>query len=321
MPGAQEHVGGSALTEVRSGLVGLLIAASLLTAWPAAAALRVVTTTTDLASLASAVGGELVNVESIVPPAADPEAFEARPRDVEKVRQAKLIVRVGLGYDHWLDRLSRQVGDKRLMPGGEGYVDASLGIPLLEIRGEAVMNQAGHAHGAANPHYWLDPSNAIVITANIADALGKLMPAQREQIATNRNRFITELGTRRARWISTLAPFAGSKLIAYHNSWPYFARRFRLDVVQFIEPKAGVSPSVAHLSSLIAQGRGTGVRAVLHEPYAPDDASRFVARELKVPVVKLGISVGSVPGATDYLALLDSNVGALAKALSRPRSE
>jgi ABC-type Zn uptake system ZnuABC Zn-binding protein ZnuA len=245
----------------------------------------------------------------------DPEAFEPRPGDIAKVRQAALLVRVGLGYDYWLDGIVNQTGDKGLMRGGEAYVDASAGIPLLEIRGQSIVNEGGHAHGVANPHYWLDPENAITITAGIARGLSRVAPAQRGQILANRERFLSQLEARRASWTRTLAPFAGSKLIAYHNSWPYFARRFRLDVIAFVEPKAGVAPSPAHLAQLISAGRRAQVRAILHEPYEPEDASRFVGQKLGVPVVRLAVSVGSLAGADDYLALFDYNVATLAKAL------
>ena len=306
-------------------ILGLLITAAAMAApvsgaisvAPASAALRVVATTTDLAALAAAVGGELVSVESIVPPATDPEAFEPRPGDTHKVRRAALLVRVGLGYDYWLDALTQNIGDKRLMRGGDAYLDASAGIPLLEIRGQSVMNEGGHSHGVANPHYWLDPENAVIVTAGIAEALVRLAPEQRERIVANRDRFLAELKMRHKRWSDRLAPFAGVKLIAYHNSWPYFARRFRLDVIDFIEPKPGVAPSPAHLSQLISEGRKAQVRAILHEPYEPEDASRLVARKLDVPLVLLAVSVDSVPGTKDYLSLLEHNVAALAKALGR----
>ncbi len=298
-----------------AGLFGLVIAAALAAAAPLSAATRVVTTTTDLAALVAAVGGDLVTVESIVPAGADPEAFEPRPGDLAKLRRAELLVRVGLGYDYWLDTLVRQTGEKRLLRGGDGYLDASAGIPLLEIRGQTVVNEGGHAHGVANPHYWLDPENAIAITAAVAEALVRVAPGQREAIAGHRQRFLGELETRRKRWASTLAPLAGVKLIAYHNSWPYFARRFRLDVIGYIEPKAGVAPSPAHLAQLIAAGRNAKVRAILHEPSEPEDASRFVAQKLGVPVIRLATSVGSLAGTDDYLAFFDYNVAALAKAL------
>ncbi len=304
---------------MRAGLLGLVIGAAAqlaaLVAAPALAAVNVVATTTDLAALVAVVGGNLVTVESIVPAGVDPEAFEPRPGDLAKLRRADLLVRVGLGYDYWLDALVRQTGDKRLMRGGDANLDASAGIPLLEIRGQSVVNEGGHAHGVANPHYWLDPDNAITITAGIAEALVRIAPAQREQILANRAGFLSQLETARARWSQTLAPFAGTKLIAYHNSWPYFARRFRLDVIAFIEPKAGVAPSPAHLAQVIAAGRKANVRAIVHEPYEPDDASRFVARKLSVPMVRLAISVGSIEGTNDYLALFDYNVATLAKAL------
>jgi len=308
---------------VRAGLLGLVIgaaaqlAASLvfLLAVPASAAVNVVATTTDLAALVREVGGNLVTVESIVPAGVDPEAFEPRPGDLGKLKHADLLVRVGLGYDYWVDALVRQIGDKRLMRGGEANLDASAGIPLLEIRGQSVMNEGGHAHGVANPHYWLDPDNAIIVTASVADALVRIAPAQREQILANRAGFLSRLETARARWSEALAPFAGTKLIAYHNSWPYFARRFRLDVIAFIEPKAGVAPSPAHLAQVISTGSKANVRAIVHEPYEPDDASRLVARKLSVPMVRLAISVGSIDGTNDYLALFDYNVATLAKAL------
>jgi ABC-type Zn uptake system ZnuABC Zn-binding protein ZnuA len=180
------------------------------------------------------------------------------------------------------------------------------------------MNEGGHSHGVANPHYWLDPENAVIVTAGIAEALVRLAPEQRERIVANRDRFLAELKMRRKRWSDRLAPFAGVKLIAYHNSWPYFARRFRLDVIDFIEPKPGVAPSPAHLLQLISEARKAHVRAILHEPYEPEDASRLVARKLEVPLVLLAVSVDSIPGTKDYFALIEYNVAALAQALSLP---
>jgi len=304
---------------MRAGVLGCFaLAATIAAAAPASAATRVVATTADLAALAAAVGENLVEVETVVPPGSDPEAFEPRPGDLDKVRHADILVRVGLGYDYWLDRLIGQIADRRLMRGGEAYVDASAGIPLLEIRGQSVVNEGGHAHGVANPHYWLDPENAAIVTAGIAEALARRIPAEAARILANRERFLAGLNARLQRWSAQLAAFTGVKLIAYHNSWPYFARRFRLDIVDFIEPKPGVAPSPAHLAKLIAEGRRANVRAILHEPYEPDDASRLVAQKLGVPFVLLATSVESVAGVKDYLDLFEYNTATLAKALGAP---
>jgi ABC-type Zn uptake system ZnuABC Zn-binding protein ZnuA len=299
---------------MRRALFAVALAAMLAT--PSHAALRVVATTTDLASIAAEVGGDAVAVEAIVPPGVDPEAFEPRPADLEKLRNADALVRVGLGYDFWVDALIARAGNKHLIRGGDGDVDASRGIPLLEIRGQSVVNAGGHAHGQANPHYWLDPQNAVIVSAGIAEMLVRLAPEHRDRIVANRDRFVAKLRAQLARWTDALAPYAGSKVIAYHNSWPYFARRFRLDVVDFIEPKAGVAPSPAHLARVISEGRNQQVKAILHEPYEPEDASRFVAQKLGIPVVKLATSVRSVTDTPDYLALIDHNVMATVKAFA-----
>src|SRR5260370_20475294 len=120
---------------VRAGVLGgWALAAAMMVAAPAAAAVRVVAATADLAALAAAVGENLLEVETIVPPGSDPEAFEPRPGDLDKVRHADVLVRVGLGYDYWLDRLIAQIADQRLIRGGEGYGDASAGLAVLAGR-------------------------------------------------------------------------------------------------------------------------------------------------------------------------------------------
>jgi ABC-type Zn uptake system ZnuABC Zn-binding protein ZnuA len=300
---------------LKASLCALALAIGGATGFPTLAAVRIVATTSDLAALATAVGGDLVSVETIVPAAGDPEAFEPRPGDVDKIRRAEILVRVGLGYDSWLDKLLVRAGNARVMRGQAGYVDGSVGIPLLEVRGRSVVNEDGHSHGAANPHYWLDPHNAVIVTGGIAEALIRRLPEQQERILANRAQFVNAVGERLPAWTAQAPSRAGAKFIAYHNSWPYFARRFRLDVIDFIEPKPGIAPSPAHLARLISHGRQAQVRAVLHEPYEPVESSRFVADKLGIPVVVLATSVGSLPGTDDYFALIELNLKLLAKAL------
>jgi ABC-type Zn uptake system ZnuABC Zn-binding protein ZnuA len=287
---------------------------------PSAAArtLRIVATTSDLASLAQAAAGDLAQVETIIPPGADAEAFEPRPSDLARLKGASIVIRVGLGYDHWLDKLLAMHRDADVNRGGAGYVDASVGIPLLEVKGSPLDPTArdGHAHGLANPHYWLDPANAETISGGIAEAGIRVAPEMAEKMIANRDSFLSRLKTSLARWEQLLAPHRAARLIAYHNTWPYFARRFRFNIVDVIEVKEGIAPSPARLARLAAVMREQKIRVIVHEPFEPEEASQLLARRTGAEVVKLAPSVGSVPDANSYLALFDYNVGTLAQALS-----
>jgi ABC-type Zn uptake system ZnuABC Zn-binding protein ZnuA len=102
--------------------VSLAIPGALCAAQTAAAqGVRLVATTSDLASLARAVTGDLAQVETMIPPATDPEAFQPRPSDLAKLKGASVVARVGLGYDHWLDKLLQQHGDAAVNRGGQRF--------------------------------------------------------------------------------------------------------------------------------------------------------------------------------------------------------
>jgi ABC-type Zn uptake system ZnuABC Zn-binding protein ZnuA len=278
---------------------------------------QVVTTTTDLRSLTQAVGGDRVAAVSLVPPNLDAEEYQPKPQDVLRLKQARLLVRVGLDYDLWLDRLLAQVGRSEISRGGPAYVDASFAIAVLELRGMSVGPGDGHAHGSGNPHYWLDPKNAETITANIVEALARIDPANAKTYEVNRQAFLTRLNAKLTEWESKLGALKAMPIVAYHNSWPYFARRFRLDVIGFIETKPGVPPSPSHLAAIVRDMRARGARIVLREPHEPERDVAFVASRAGAQVVTLAASVGALPGADDYISLFDVNVAALTKAAAR----
>ncbi len=278
---------------------------------------QVVTTTTDLRSLTEAVGGDRVVAVSLVPPNLDAEEYQPKPQDMLRLKQARLLVRVGLDYDLWLDRLLAQAGRPEISRGGPAYVDASFAIAVLELRGMSVGPGDGHAHGSGNPHYWLDPKNAETITANILEALARLDPANARTYEANRQAFLTRLNAKLTEWESKLSALKGMPIVAYHNSWPYFARRFRLDVIGFIETKPGVPPSPSHLAEIVRDMRARGVRIVVREPHEPERDVAFVASRAGAQIVKLAASVGALPGANDYISLFDVNVAALTAAAAK----
>jgi ABC-type Zn uptake system ZnuABC Zn-binding protein ZnuA len=277
---------------------------------------RVVTTTTDLRSLTEAVGGDLVEVLSLVPANFDAEDYQPKPQDVLRLKDARLVVRVGLDYDLWFDRLLEAAANGELKRGRPGHVDASYGIAPLEVRGVTIGPGDGHAHGSGNPHYWLDPKNAEFITANILWGLARIDPAHAKTFETNRQAFLARLSMKLTEWETSLAPLRTTPLVAYHNSWPYFARRFRLDFADFLEIKPGVPSTPSHLAAIIDTMRTRGVRLVVREPHEPERDVAFVASKAGASVVVLAASVGALPGTGDYLALFDTDVAALVNAVA-----
>ena len=258
------------------------------------------------------VGGDRVAAASLVPPAMDAEDYQPRPQDLARLKDAQLVVRVGLDYDLWFDRLLKQANKPDLLRGGAGYVDASFGIALLEVRGSAVGDQGGHAHGSGNPHYWLDPANAEIVTGFLLEAMARRDPPNAKYYEAQRIAFLDRLKVKIATWEAALKGVQGQPILAYHNSWAYLARRFRLNIAGTIEPKAGVPPSPSHLAQLVRMMNEQKVRLIVRQPFEPAKLPAFLASKAGAKVVVLAASVGAVPEAADYFALFDYNVKALA---------
>jgi ABC-type Zn uptake system ZnuABC Zn-binding protein ZnuA len=295
-------------------ILGIALVLAAASGAPAQERLAIVTSTTDLKALVEAVGGERVAVTSIAPATMDAEDYQSKPQDVARLGGARLAVRVGLDYDLWFDRLLAQAGRADLMRGQAGHVDASFAIAVLEVRGASVGPGDGHAHGNGNPHYWLDPKNAEIITGTILEALGRIDPAHAGEFERNRQTFLSTIDARLADWERRMSALQGRALVAYHNSWAYFARRFRLDIAGFIEPKPGVQPSPAHLAAMIRLMREKKIGIIIREPHEAERDAAFLAGKTDAALVVLAASVGATPQARDYISLFDANVAALAAA-------
>src|SRR5438067_5428495 len=143
----------------------------------AARKLIVVTSTTDLAALAQEVGGDKIKVESIAKGYQDPHFVEAKPSFLLKLRQADLLISVGLDLEiGWLPPLITQSGNARIQPGAAGYLDASQFAEILEKPSGLVSRAQGVVHPLGNPHYWLDPDNGRRVAKGIAAKLGEMDP-------------------------------------------------------------------------------------------------------------------------------------------------
>ena len=263
-----------------------------------ASSLQVVTTSADLKSLVEAVGGGRVEAHSLAAPDQDPHAIELKPAQLARLRDAALLVRVGLDHEPWLARVKVDCP----------VVDASQGVRLLQTETPRLRaERQAHAHAYGNPHYWLDPQNAQPMTASILEALSRLSPADRPYFEANRNAFLLKLNTRMKHWTARLAPLRDTKAVVIHDSWSYFAERFGLAIVAAAEPTPGVPPSPAELAKLFARMREAGVKLVIADPYSNPSLVRQIAAKTGARSVTL------LPSGDDYLGLFDENVKRLAQ--------
>jgi ABC-type Zn uptake system ZnuABC Zn-binding protein ZnuA len=283
--------------------------------------MSVVTTSTDLKALAEAVGGEVVQVESLASAVQDPHAIDLKPGQIARLKTANLLVRIGLDHEPWLTRALRAAGERRLTPDSPHYLDVSRAIDLLQTATPRLREKgaAAHVHAYGNTHYWLDPDNARPMTNAILEALGRLAPTERPRLEANQRRFLERLDAGLAGWLRAMAPHRGTRVVVVHDSWPYFARRFGLTIVAAVETTPGVAPSPSTLAALPQRMRETGVALLIAEPYSNEAVVRQVAARSGARVVTLVPSVGADPEARDYLALFEINIRRLTAALGGAR--
>ena len=298
--------------------IGILMALAVVSARPAHAALRVITTTADLAALTSEVGGDKVQVDAFGKGYQDPHFVEPKPSFILLASKADLLVLVGRELEiGWLPPLINSSRNSKIQVGANGYLDASLNVKILEIPTGQITRAMGDVHPAGNPHYWLDPGNGRRIAQAIRDKLSQLSPADKAYFAQRYDDFDKRLAEAEKKWDATMAPYKGTKIVTYHRSWPNFMERFGLDVIGYVEPKPGIPPSPSHTLDLIGDMKAQGVKLIVVEPYFDLKTPQAIASQVGGKVLILAPSVGGTKEATNYIQLFDFDVNALASTLKQ----
>jgi ABC-type Zn uptake system ZnuABC Zn-binding protein ZnuA len=277
--------------------------------------IRIMTATTDLASLAQEIGGDKVDVESVARGYQDPHYVDPKPSFLLKLSKAELLIVVGLELEiGWLPPLITQSSNPRIQVGAPGYFDASRYARILEIPTGQVTRAEGDVHPLGNPHYWLDPENGLRISKGIADKLSAMRPNDAAYFAERYSAFEQRLKEADQKWLAEMKPYAGRKIVTYHRSWPNFAEHFGLNVIGYVEPRPGIPPSPQHTVELIGQMKRDGVKVIVVEPYFDLKTPNSIARETGGQVVVLMPSVGGEKEITDYFKLFDYDIAKLKKA-------
>ncbi len=273
---------------------------------PLMAKINIITTSQDLKSIVEAVGKEEVNVEALAPSNFDLHIIEPRPSMVFKLKKAHMIVKIGLDLDMWVDSLINAAKNEKLFYGRDGYVDASIGIELMQKPQGKLDASMGDIHLFGNPHYWLDPSNGKIIARNIKDGLIRIKPEKKEYFEKNYIEFCNKLDLKITEWKEKMKRFKDKKIITYHNSWVYFAKAFNLEVIANIEPKPGIPPNANHIAYLFELIRKENINIIIVDNFYPLKAPQHLSKKTGAKVIVVPSSVGGDAKAVDYISLFDT---------------
>jgi zinc/manganese transport system substrate-binding protein len=296
------------------GVVALTIAMLAFPPASAAKKLNVVTSTTDMAALAQEVGGDKISLDAIAKGYQDPHFVEAKPSFLLKLKNADLLISVGLQLEiGWLPPLVTQSGNPRIQVGATGYLDASQFADIVDIPTGQVTRAMGDVHPLGNPHYWLDPNNGRRIARGIAQKLGEMDPADSQYFQQRFQDFDRRLTDAEKNWDAAMAPYKGRKVVTYHTSWSNFAKHFGLQVVGYIEPRPGIPPTPAHTLEIIQLMKRDNVKVVVVEPYFDLKTPNSIGSATGAKVIVLLPSVGGEKEVTDYFKLFDYDINLLSQ--------
>lgn len=279
----------------------------------ALAGLRVVATVPDLAAIAREVGGDKVTVSALALPTQDPHFVDARPNLALDISRADMLVLVGLDLEiGWLPTLLTGARNAKVQPGGAGYLDTSTFVPLLEVPTQKIDRAMGDIHPGGNPHYLLDPRNAVRVATGIGERMAALDPANAATYKANAASFGKTLDAARAGWETSLAKVRGRDVLTYHKSMVYLSAWLGFQVPLTIEPKPGIPPSPSHVVAVLQTVNQRSIKTILQEEYYPATTAELVASKSGAKLVRLAGGTDFARGQT-YRARMDALVKALAE--------
>ena len=289
--------------------------AALFAAAPACAQdrLNVIASFSILGDFVKNVGGDRVEVATLVGPNGNAHVYAPSPGDAKKVADAKLVFVNGLGFEGWLERLVKASGTKAPI------VVATKGIKPLERAG-GHDHDHDHDHGRADPHAWQSVANAKIYVANIRDALIAADPAGKDAYLANAAAYLAKLDAleREVREVIAKIPADRRRVITSHSAFGYFQNAYG---VNFTAPQ-GVSTeaeaSAKDVAAIIAQIKKQKVAAVFLENVTDPRLVEQIARETgaKVGGTLYSDALTDDKGdATTYTDLIRHNLRQLASAL------
>jgi zinc/manganese transport system substrate-binding protein len=288
---------------------------------PSGDKIKVVASTSVWGSVVQAVGGDGVEVESILSdPAADPHSYESTPQDAAKVTDADLVVFNGGGYDEFMEQILGSSGQGK--PTVEAVKDEHEAAPTGEAGHEEHGSHAGHDH-SVNEHVWYDLHAVHEVADQVAAELGKLQPAKAEQFNQAADRFEQEVGALEGRVGEIAAANQGKPVIVTEPIAHYLIEAAKLrDITppSFVNAvEAETDPSAAAVAEIQNVVNAKQAAAVIYNPQTQSPVTRNVrtaAEHNQIPVVEL---TETLPAGQTYVQWMDTQITALQNALNQNR--
>ena len=277
--------------------------------------LKVVTSFSILADITKAIGGETVDVESLIEAGADAHMFEPRPADIKRISDADIIIMNGLGFEPWLDRFKPSSGKTPLR------VIASEGIVPLAFDHQNHADHSASDHEIFDPHAWQDVSNVRLYARNIATALSARDPDQRALYDENLARYdaaLVKLDQDIRTAIAAIPP-ARRKLVTTHDAFGYFERAYGIKMIAPLGVAPEAQPSAKDLARIIRQIRAEAIPAIFLETMIDPRLAQQLAAEsgAKIGGTLYSDTLSAKNGsAGTYITMMETNIRALTDALA-----
>ena len=247
---------------------------------PQSPQIKVVTTFLPMYWFTKAVAGDLAQVEVLVPPGTEVHEYQTKPKDVQAIAQADVLVKNGLGLEEFLQATVKNAQNAKLKE-----IEASNGIQPLQQVSPVVEtgNKANHDHDhkTGNPHVWLDPILAIKQVENIRDGLIAADPINKASYQANAGVYIQQLQELDRQFKQGLTKYPNCTFVTFHDAYPYLANRYQLKQVAVVElPEDQLSP--ADVEKTIATVKKYKVKALFGEPGVNNKLLTSLSRDLNL---------------------------------------
>jgi zinc/manganese transport system substrate-binding protein len=288
-------------------LISLLVPVLLGLPIKVSADLRVFACEPEWSALAEEIGGEAVKATSATHALQDPHYVEARPSLISKVRKADIVICSGAQLEiGWLPLLLSKANNPRVLPGNDGFLEASSLVPRLDVP-DSVDRAQGDMHPQGNPHIQMNPHNIALVARALGQRMARLDPENADRYEIGTRDFLERWKAAIAAWEARAAPLVNTQVVCHHKSWIYLEDWLQLNEVATLEPVPGIPPTTAHLSRLLEMlgTDGSGASAIIRAPFQSAKASEWLQDRTGIPAVMLPLTVGGSDEATDLFSLFD----------------